>query len=203
MNTKKLITSIFAVAAIATTSANAAVTKDQCDKSDKTVWVENVQNADGTRGACVPKNACDSQTFKDKFCNRIFKDVQLPSSGDAELMIFRYLKHQNMADNIGDVRFYYVSVDNKFGQDYMGALYKGNYATFEFDDTNESSDAANAEGMAKGFCLANGGTFQGEKDSYYACAQLSESTCQDMLGWLNTDTKYTEDGICLYKMVLK
>ncbi|MCM1294661.1 MAG: hypothetical protein NC311_03810 [Muribaculaceae bacterium] len=199
---KKLITSMFAVAVITTTSAHAVITQEQCEKSDKTIWVENVQNADGTRGACVPKNACDSKAFKDKFCNRIFKDVQLPSSGDAELMIFRYLKHQNLVNDMGDIRFYHVSVDNAIGQDYMGASYKGgNYATFEFDDTNEHVYSAYEEGMAKAFCLANGGTFQGTQNSNYACAQMSESTCVDMLGWLNGGTTYT-DGICLYKMKL-
>lgn len=195
---KKILTSIVTLGIIATSVANAAITKEQCNRSDKTIWVENVTNSDGSRGACVPKNACKSKVFKDKFCNTIFKDIQVQNQNAARKLILHYIyKNYNIWENIG---IDYISTNNTLRQDYIGALFAGNYLTFEFDDTNETIVSTALEGYAKGVCIIYGqykGKESQDGSTIYKCA-VTKDVCEGARPFLEGLSGKYVNGICEY-----
>lgn len=190
---KKMIVSIFALGAIVAGSANAAITKEQCQKSEKTIWVENIQNSDGTRGACVPKNACESDAFRSKFCNTSFKNIQVASEDSAKSLIALYatniLKYQNGCGSFID-----VSVNNSVGQDYIGCYTNGNYMTFEFDDTNETNKKLAYDDYRRGICIAYDGNPSINGKGQIVCNGISKANC-DKIG---SSEEYTAgDSSCI------
>jgi len=174
---KKMLVSILALGSIVASSANAAVTKEQCSRSDKTVWVENVTNSDGTRGACVPKNACDSKAFKDKFCDMTFQDIQVKSVDDAHTIINTYVKSQ-LKWTDGCTEFLDLDVNNATGQDYIGCISNGKYRTFEFDDTNELYPTTYVPDLRKALCIASGGQYDGGTK----CDNIGNDVCLAIQG---------------------
>lgn len=206
---KKLITSIFAVAAIAATNANAAVTKETCNKSDKYIWVEEVKNINGDWGACVPKDACNKPEYKREFCNQVFANIQVNNYKQAVELAKSYLNHHytvvycTPSDvsceyvHTEDLNLTYIDINNRWGQDYIGLSFKGNYIVFEFDDTNETFASTGKDGFAEGKCLAVDGTYIGKssKPEYeYACTTPTSKECGEITGYKSL---YSQ-GICHY-----
>ncbi len=174
---KKMFISIVALGAIVTGNANAAITKDQCMRSDKTVWVENVTNSDGSKGACAPKNTCTSKNFKTNFCVTDFKDIQLESTTDAHTVINTYVKTQ-LNWTAGCTEFLDFDVDNATGQDYIGCKSNGRYRTFEFDDTNEKYASTFVPDFRRALCIASGGQFINSEK----CNNISQDLCSIING---------------------
>lgn len=180
---KKMLTSIVTLGMIATCVANAAITKEQCNRSDKTVWVENVANSDGSRGACVPKNTCKSKTFKSNFCVTDFKDIQLESLDETHKIINIYVKTQ-LEWTAGCTQFLDFDVNNTVGQDYIGCLSNGRYKTFEFDDTNEHYASTYVYDFRQALCMASGGNYVSSGN----CDNISQNTCLAINGNYDSTT---------------
>lgn len=172
---KKILTSIVTLGIIMTSVANAAITKEQCNRSDKTVWVENVANSDGSRGACVPKNTCKSKTFKSNFCVTDFKDIQLESLDETHKIINIYVKTQ-LGWTAGCTQFLDFDVNNTVGQDYIGCISNGKYRTFEIDDTSDYvTKIYLPEHMldtSRALCIAIGGQYEGKN-----CNKTDQKLC--------------------------
>lgn len=173
---KKMLTSIATLCMIATSVANAAVTKEQCARSDKTVWVENVVNFDSSKGACVPKNACKSDNFKKNFCITVFKDIQFESLDDVHTAINTYVKMQ-LKWTAGCTKFLDFDVNNVTGQDYIGCISNGKYKTFEIDDTNEHDPRIFVPDFRKALCIASGGQYTDNK-----CNNIPQNICSSING---------------------
>lgn len=185
---KKILTGIVTLGIITAGAANAAITKEQCNRSDKTVWVANVANADGTKGACVPKNTCKSANFKKNFCVTTFKDTQVGFVSDAHDAINTYVKTQ-LKWTEGCTQFLDFDVDNMTGQDYIGCLSNGRYRTFEFDDTSHTP-AKGAVNLRASFrldalCIAVGG-----KPNLGArtCDNVNQTSCSTIEGNYDSST---------------
>lgn len=174
MKTKKLLISIATLGIMLVGVANAAVQQEQCERSDKTVWVKNVQNDDGTRGACVVKDACHNDAFKEFYCSQRFKDIQVRSADKALEIINVFIKeHGGTMCHVE-----WSDIDNKFGQDFIGCSFDGNYMVFEFDDTN---DTTSHDDYAKGLCLAMDG-LPVDEDMLISCSSVTKEACRAVIG---------------------
>lgn len=177
---RKILTSIITMGIIATSTTNAAITKEQCNRSDKTIWVENVANADGSRGACAPKNTCKSKTFKSNFCITAFEDIQVASVDDAHKAINLYVKTQ-LGWTAGCTQFLDFDVNNLTGQDYIGCISNGKYRTFEIDDTEDGTCRTTSYSrslcLSKALCIATGGQY-----NLGTCNSINQTSCSSING---------------------
>jgi len=160
---KKMFVSIVALGAIIASNANAVeISEAACKKSTKYVWVDSAMAADGGRGVCVKKNACDDDDYKN-FCDKRFADIQVCTNKVAEELVRRAWECN---------RVYSLDVNNPTGQDYIACEKNESdgmhYRVFEFDDTNETFDDTCALGGFDGACIALNGDVT-EMDGKHIC----------------------------------
>lgn len=176
MNITKLI-SIAVLSAIITGSANAAITEEQCRKSAKTVWADAVYNSDGTRGACIPKDVCNSTAYK-SFCNDTFQNIQVPSPSYAIKLTNDFYKKYNEASTVYDHDIVYNEINDDVS--FIGVLNNGRYNVFKFASTTQE---VGLDGYAEGKCIATYGNFNASdftdsgKTYSYACSNITENDC--------------------------
>lgn len=145
-------------------SANAVDTsqiKAACQSSDKTLWVERNQ-------VCIPRNPCKDARY-DKYCNRVFRDVQTHGNLYKGLIELYADTH-----NLSCVP---VEQDSKaFGQDYV--VCKGiDVMVFEFNDIHDTGSFWKLplnfyKDLATGLCSAVDGTFDED-----VCGGINRETC--------------------------
>lgn len=183
---KKTLLGIAGVLAMIS-SANAVDTaqiKAACQSSDKTLWVERNQ-------VCIPRNPCKNSKY-DKYCNRIFRDVQTHHNG-YKVMIEVFAKTHTLSC---------VPVDTNpkiVGQDYVICM-GDDVMVFEFDDIHDDviiSDDNYMYNLYPFLCKAiDGNVLQdGNKSKCYtttkdACGVLNSVLKKHGFGyatWVNND----------------
>ena len=148
-------------------SANAAETADikaACQASDKTLWVERNK-------VCIPRNPCKDSKYE-KYCNRMFKDVEVQEIG-YKVLVEAFARTHGLSCVPIDTKSKFV------GQDYVICM-GTDVMVFEFDDISEHPLK---EGLLNTYmhnrypyvCNAIGGDVL-SKDNY-SCYGVTEDTC--------------------------
>lgn len=150
-------------------SANAAETADikaACQASDKTLWVERNK-------VCIPKNPCKDSKYE-KYCNRIYKDLELWGN-QYMILVEAYAKGHGLSCSPVDTKSKMV------GQDYIICM-GDDVMVFEFDDISDTPPSFNQDKLdeftlnyKRLLCEAIGGAYGSG-----ICQNVSEHQCRQL-----------------------
>jgi hypothetical protein len=193
---KKISVAVLAVLISGMGVASAASIKDVClSYPEKLVWVEK-------NNECIPIHPCsDNGVYYDLYCNTEFKDIQVASVQDAQLLANLFV-----ARRMGKTCYFVIAPEaSTVGQDYVGCKTSdGGFIEFEFDDYSETRTETAKYSYDLGKCIAYGGTLNMEdvnatQDTIASigvagmvavemirkdieCYNVSELQCEDMYG---------------------
>lgn len=182
---KTLLTSVGVLGALIGV-ANAEVTKEQCEKIRRMVWVEK----DNT---CILRNICGSNSSQsNSYCSKTFVQTQTMTPEQAYKLVNMYLIKKGDGNKCQKVELRDLNPNNT-GQDFVQCTTADGYYEFEFDDVSESFVSTARESIAKVIC---GGMYSGEfveggdrRGGYYkfdyGCSNISEEDCKTFADDMN------------------
>lgn len=174
---KILLTSVGALGALIG-AANAGITKEQCEKIRRMVWVEKDQT-------CILREICGSDSSqKDFYCNRIFAKTQTRTDNQAYRLVNMYLTKKGDGNKCQQAKLR-DGKSNNTGQDFVQCITTDGYYEFEFDDVSEMSIETSMDSIAQVVCaeiysgnFVEGGTRRSEYYRYdYGCSDISKEDC--------------------------
>ena len=137
--------------------------KAACQKSDKTYWVEST-------GACIPKNPCKDNVYKEAYCSNIFKDIELTGKNEYMFLVDLDRTLRGLDCEVQPTK------SKSSGQDYVPCVGR-DVMVYEFDDIHDVTVQSDEFGMfRKAVCrvFTENGISYGSEISLELCKKIED-----------------------------